>query len=147
MKSPREILLGHHRAMAPKLDVMRMALMSKVNAAGAQAPGLADGSPSLWLHCVKTLWRELIFPSRRIWTGLAAIWLLIFIINLSQRGPVSGVTGQPLQPGGGMMSWQTQQRWMDELLVDRSSPPKSDPRYGAPKPRTQTHEVGRQIVG
>jgi anti-sigma factor RsiW len=27
-------------------------------------------------------WRQLIWPSRRIWTGLAGVWLLILVVNL-----------------------------------------------------------------
>jgi len=95
-----------------------------------------------WLRCSTHLWRELILPSRRIWAGLAAVWLLLLIINLSQRDPVSGVTGQPVHAPAVTMSWQLQQRWMDELLADRSPSPEADrPRTAPSRPRTEEHEI------
>jgi len=41
-----------------------------------------------------------------------------------------------------MLSWQVQQRWMDELLADRSVPPTADrPRMMPPRPRTEENEL------
>jgi len=85
------------------------------------------------------LWLELIWPCRRIWTGLAAVWVLLFIVDFSQRDNVSGATGQPARSGEVIMSLQAQQRWMNELLADRSAPPETDrSRNFAPKPRSET---------
>jgi hypothetical protein len=82
---------------------------------------------------------ELIWPCRRIWTGLAAVWVLLFIVDFSQRDNVSGVTGKPARSGEVIMSLQAQQRWMNELLADRSAPPETDrSRNFAPKPRSET---------
>ena len=58
-----------------------------------------------------------------------------------QRDPVSSVTGQPVRSPAVMMSWQVQQRWMDELLADRSASPAADrPRNVPPRPRTEENE-------
>jgi anti-sigma factor RsiW len=83
-------------------------------------------------------WQQLIWPSRRIWAGLAAAWLALVVVNVSQRDNASSVTGKTFRPGAAMMSLQVQQRWMNELLVDRSAPPAAErPQNLAPKPHTQ----------
>lgn len=137
MKTPRELLLTRHRDAGPRLDAIRHSVI-------AQQPGLEKAEkPSLNISFPlpgfpHRLWRELVLPSRRIWTALAAVWLLLAIINISQRDTVSSVTGKPVHSPAVMMSWQTQQRLMNELLVDRATPPDADrPREVAPQPRTE----------
>ena len=142
MKTPREILLARHRAAVPRLDVMREAVVSGFDAQPAQPRPWAAGFWSLWLCVPNTLWRELILPSRRIWSGLAAVWLLLFILNVSQSDPAGGVASQPRRAPAVMLSWQVQQRWMDELLADRSAPPEADrPRTLPPRPRTEENKM------
>ena len=131
MKSPRKILLEQHQAATPKLDAVRNSVIN------AELRG-AEISPNWGVLC----WRELIFPCRRIWTGLAAVWVLLFIVNFSQRDNLSGVTGKTARSGEVSMSLQAQQRWMNELLADRSAPPEADhPRNLTPKPRTEKSET------
>jgi hypothetical protein len=143
MKTPREILLEQHRSAAPKLDAIRREVLAE-----KVTPARAGGSGALaavWLNWPVVLWRELIWPCRRIWTGLAAVWVLLFIVDFSQRDNVSGVTGKPARSGEVIMSLQAQQRWMNEPLADRSAPPETDrSRNFAPKPRSET--LGTAIV-
>ncbi len=134
MKTPRDILLDHHRRLEPKLDAIRR---TAVAAAGDRrtpavpAPFGVFNWPMVW-------WRELILPNRRLWSGLATIWVLLLLINVSQRDPVSSVTGKPASAPALMMSWQVQQRWMNELLAERAQPPEMEPpRNVAPRPRTE----------
>lgn len=139
MKTPREILLERHRAAAPKLEAIRRAVVAEeLNNQGTkeQSSGL---DLVAWLPvCSKVLWRELVLPSQRIWASLTAVWLLIIAVNFSQRDPVSSVSGRPVGSPAVMMSWQVQQRWVNELLADRSLPPEAErPRNFAPKPRTE----------
>jgi hypothetical protein len=138
MKTPREILLEQHHSAAPKLDAIRREVVAELNNKDAKTQSWADCLASWCLGCSKQLWLELIFPCRRIWSGLAVTWVLIFIVNLSQRDNVSSVTGKTVRSGEMIMSLQAQQRWMNELFADRSSPPDADhPRNFAPKPRTE----------
>jgi len=142
MKTPREILLARHQAAEPKLDAIRHSVVSQLNHPDAKAQSWAADLASVCLRCLTTPWRELILPSRRIWTGLAAVWILIFVINVSQRDNVSSITGQPVRSTAATMSWQAQQRWMNELLADRSMPPEVDrPRNAVPKPRTEKYKM------
>ena len=146
MKTPREILTAQHRAAEPKLDAIRAGVLAAEFKAGPASSmsrledggKLETGATSFFL----LIWRELILPSRRIWAGLAAAWLLLFIVNVSQRDTVSSVTGRPVRSQAVMMSWQAQQRWMNELLADRSLSPEADrPKNSPLKPRTEIVEV------
>jgi hypothetical protein len=140
MKTPREILLARHGAATPQLDAIRDAVVNDLSPApgGAWSANLAAAC----LRLLTTPWRELVLPARRTWTALAAVWVLLFLINLSQRNPVSSVTGRPARPQPVMMSWQAQQRWLNELLTDRAAPADADrPRNTAPRPRTENGET------
>jgi hypothetical protein len=145
MKTPREILLEQHRSAAPKLDAIRREVVGGLNNKGAKAQSRATDFAASLLGCSNKLWQELIWPCRRIWTGLAVVWVLLFIVDFSQRDNVSGVTGKPARSGEVIMSLQAQQRWMNEPLADRSAPPETDrSRNFAPKPRSET--LGTAIV-
>jgi hypothetical protein len=114
MKTPREILLARHRAMEPKLDAIRQSVV--ISMRDRHGASEARGRSSLTAAAIlQTLLRELILPSRRVWTGLAAVWLVIVIVNFSQRDyqPAGKVLPLPA-----MMSFNEQQRLLNELLAD-----------------------------
>lgn len=141
MKTPREILMSHHRTAETKLDSVRNLVIAKE--LGDQEAGMPSwNAPALLLWIPNKFWRELVLPSRRIWTGLAAVWLLLAIINISQRDSLSSVTGKPVHSPAVMMSWQDQQRLMNELIADRVTSPEADrPRNVTPRPRTEDCEI------
>jgi hypothetical protein len=142
MKTPREILLERHRAAEPKLDAIRQEVVRELNNEATKEQSSFAAFVAWLLCCFKIFWRELILPSRRIWTGLAAVWLLIFAVNFFQRDEVSSLTGKPVCSPAVMMSWQAQQRWMNELLADRAAPPETErPKIFSPKPRTEKNEM------
>jgi hypothetical protein len=135
MKTPREILLDRHRAAETRLDAIRRAVVSDLNDEATKEQSLDRSFVAAFLRCSKTFWRELILPSRRIWAGLAAVWMAIFAINAAQRdaSPVVNVSAAPV-----MMSIGEQQRMLNELFADRSLPSDVDrPKLFSPKPRTE----------
>ena len=142
MKTPRDILLARHQAAAPKLDAIRHAVMAELNNQETKEQSRQASFVASLLGCPNKLWQELIWPARRIWAGLATVWVLIFIINFSQRDNVSSVTGKPVRTVEMSMSLQEQQHWMNELFADRSSLPDADrPRNSTPRPRTEVCET------
>ena len=142
MKTPREILLARHGNVEPKLDGIRRAVVNELNNKAAKTQSWAAGFVSWCLDCLSAPWRELILPSGRVWTGLAVVWALILVVNVSLRDNVSSVTGQPVHSAPVMMSWQVQQRLMNEVLADRVAPPDVErPRNDVPRPRTETDEM------
>ena len=79
MKTPREILLERHRAAEQKLDAIRQSAVATVTDRRSVSSYISAAT------ILQTIWRELFFPSRRIWTSLAAVWVFIFIVNFSLR--------------------------------------------------------------
>jgi len=128
MKTPREILLARHQAAAPKLDAIRHAVVESTR------------RPS-HLRWPILLWRELVWPCRRIWTGLAAVWILILAANVSlhEHSPAIARSG----PSSEMMTTlKDQQTVLAELLGDHAVPPDADrPKIFSPKPRTENAEI------
>ena len=139
MKTPREILLEQHRSAAPKLDTIRReAVKAAADVNRRKQPVCQLTFAAALANAIRLSFLELIWPCRRIWSGLATAWVLIFIVNFSQRDNVSSVTGKTVRSGEMIMSLQARQRWENELFADRSSPPDADrPRNFAPKPRTE----------
>jgi hypothetical protein len=139
MKTPREILLARHQAAAPKLDAIRHAVLRELNSQDAKAQSWSAHFVSSCLGCLNKLWQELVLPCRRIWSGLAAAWVILLVINFAQREPAlsSNAAAAPV-----MMSLRDQQRLLNELFADRSLPAEADrPKVSAPRPRTERVET------
>lgn len=136
MKKPREIFLARHQAAAPKLDAIRQSVVAEeLNNKATKEQSYRFDFVAWFLCCSKDVWRELILPSRRIWAGLAAVWLVLVAVNLSQRD--HSPTGKVVAAAP-MMSFQEQQRWFNELFADRALPMNADrPKTFLPQPSSQ----------
>ena len=129
MKTPRDILLARHQSVTPKLDAIRHEVVNSQFRQRSFAAILLD-FPAL-------LWRELVWPSRRIWTGLASIWILILVINFSMhdRSPATMAKVMPSPPM--ILALRQQQQLMSELL-NPSDVPVAEPRKPyIPRPGSQ----------
>ena len=139
MKTSREILFARHLAAVPKLDAIRREVVTGLNRQDAKTPSFVSVLAAWCLGGSKQLWQELIFPCRRIWTGLATVWILLAVVNFSQRdsSPVRMVKSSP--PAAMTMTFRDQQKMLNELFADRSLPAEAvPPRVFSPKPRTET---------
>ena len=136
MKMPREILFTHHQAAVPRLDAIRCEVVTELNNQATKQPRKRANFVSWLLCCSDKFWLELVWPCRRIWTGLAAIWILIFIVNVSQYDGSQTVIAKSAPSAGVMMTFRDQQKLLDELLADRSLPVDAErPKIYLPKPR------------
>jgi hypothetical protein len=136
MKTPREILLEQHRSAAPKLDAIRREVLAE-----KVTPARAGGSGALaavWLNWPVVLWRELIWPCRRTWTALAAVWILIFIFNLSQRDKLE-LAARKLPPPSpeAVMAWRQQERLLAELIGSSGTGDAEQRKIFLPQPRSE----------
>jgi hypothetical protein len=141
MKTPREILLAKHRAIEPRLDAIRQAVVGKLNNEETKEPSFPAVFVSWFLGCSENLWRELVFPSRRIWAGLATAWILIFIVNFSQRDRADIMAGKTpsLSPQAIQVLWQ-----QERLLAEVTGP--NEPRAAQPqKPLAQRPSSERRF--
>lgn len=142
MKTPREILLARHRAAESKLDALRRTVLAEANATLAPSPRPSHTDA---FAIGLTLWRELILPNRRAWSGLAATWILIALINAAQSHGFRGATAKPAASSNMAASFIEQQKLLGELLTDRTPVTDADrPKTFTPKPRTEA--TGSKMV-
>jgi len=137
MKTPREILLQRHRAAEARLDEIRCAaIANRPMKFTAPAPGLA-------LAVVGKLWRELIWPCRRTWAGLAAVWLVLLTLQIASRDATEITSRKTPPPTGEMLRVLRQQQLLFAELVERAEPPAAEPpaaerpKAVPPRPRSQ----------
>jgi hypothetical protein len=146
MKTPRDILLARHQAAMPKLDTIRHDVLNAEFKVG-QASRLSLISlffqmETGWKPVLRLLWRELIFPCRRTWAILAAVWIALFIFNVSQRDKAE-LAARKLPPPSpeAIMAWRQQEKLLAEL-IGPSAPGDADRRkIFLPKPRTESAEA------
>jgi hypothetical protein len=131
MKTPREILMAKHRPAETKVDAIRGEVV-------AQCRETQRGARSTFKLTIlpQLLSRELVMPSRWTWGTFAAAWVLIVAVNFSLRDPAPAGTVRMSTPA--MMSFQEQQKLLNELLADRSLPLDADqPKASAPRPHSE----------
>jgi hypothetical protein len=142
MKTPREILFARHQAAAPKLDAIRHDVVNaefKAGQASRLSPsGRIKRSEPGAMPVLRLLWRELIFPSRWIWTGLAAVWVLIFVFDFSQRDPseLMARKSPPLSPEM-ILTFRQQERLLTELIGPDEPQAVGLPKPLLPQPRSE----------
>jgi hypothetical protein len=138
MKTPRDILFARHQNAAPKLDTIRREVLQaeyvrKGRRAAVPKFRAADTATLPFL-----IWRELIFPCRRIWAGLAAIWILIFAINFSQRDKSEMMANKtPLPSPDMILVFRQQERLLAELTDQKETPIAEPPKLFLPQPRSE----------
>jgi hypothetical protein len=142
MKTPREILLTRHQALEPKLDAIRHAVVGKLNNEAARQQSLRNSFVSWFPGCSKNLWRELIWPCRRTWAGLAAVWILIFAVNFSLRDR-SGPTFAKTPPSPQMiLAIRQQEQLLNELIGPNEAPVTEPQKTYLPRPDSlRTFEI------
>ena len=136
MKTPRDILLAHHQAAAPKLDAIRRSVVDQLNNQGTQEQSWPAFVVAWLLGCPNKLWQELVWPSRRIWAGLAAIWIGILILNFSQRDNSPAMAMKSRSPQM-IMTWQQQERLLAELIGPNEPGVAEPPKRVGPRPRSE----------
>ncbi len=137
MKTPRQILLERHHQANPKLDtIRRKALGALRESAGRDAlPPDRTERPSVWTW-VNKAWLELIWPSRRAWGGLAAVWLAVLAANLAMKATFQVASGVKSTPAREVVrAFEAQQRLLAELLPPVKQP-SGQPQFkgGGPAP-------------
>ncbi len=118
MLSSREILLARHRAVEPRLDAMRVAVL----AAGTRAVR----QPVL-LNALRTLWRELVVPCRPAWVAFAAVWVVLLVVNGAGRSAGHEVRPTASEMAMTIASWREQRRLLAELTSPAAPPSMNKP--------------------
>lgn len=141
MKTPREILLARHRAVQPKLDDIREGVVGKLNSSASrtaqEAQSFSKNLSSSLVDFPITAWREIIWPARRIWTGLAAVWLLILTANLSMRDHSEIKMAKSPPSREVIMAFRQQQQWLSELIGPDDPPVAEAQKTYLPRPASE----------
>ena len=143
MKTPREILLKRHQAAAPKLDAIRREIVDaefNVGQASSLSPSEKIRRPETGrMPVLLLIWRELIFPCRRIWIGLAAAWIVILTVNFSMHDHSPTVAMKSAPTVEMIMAWRQQERLLSELIGPNETRAAEPPKPFAPQPRSEQH--------
>ncbi len=135
MKTPREILLQRHQAADAKLNQIRRAVIAQM------AKPSVTRAEWLPLRALLTLWRELIWPCRQTWAGLAAVWVVLLTLQLASRDPTAVVTRKTPPPSPEMLMVLRQQKLLLAELVERPESRAADrPKVVPPRPRSERRE-------
>jgi hypothetical protein len=143
MKTPREILLERHRAIKPKLDAIRHSAVAAVCDRRISTDCVRERrSQTAATTILGIIWRELIFPCRRTWAVLAAVWVALFIFNVSQRDK-SELAARKLPPPSpeAILAWRQQERLLAELIGPSTPGDAERRKIFLPKPRTEITEA------
>ena len=133
MKSPREILLGRHRDVEPKLERMWASLAAACHRRALREGG-ADRAP------LQVLWRELILPSRRIWAGLACTWVVIIVLNVVSYEPSPQLASQAKPPSHEEMRALIEQRQLLAQMIGPMPEPAVRRKSHSTEPRSERTE-------
>jgi len=128
MKTPREIILERHQSAEAKLAEIRQ---EDLAASVRQSP---NGCPEETVAAMVVLkfWRESIWPFRRGWLGLTAVWIVIAAANFNTRETRS--TRAATQPNQAVLAaLQDQRRLMVQLLESAVPTPASSPKPPGPR--------------
>jgi hypothetical protein len=140
MKTPREILLQKHRGAKSKLDALRHEVLRELNGASDES----ERAPAFALF-PKQLWTELFYPARRIWGGLATVWLAILLLNFAMREEDPKLTRHFAPPTAQTIAELKKQQLELTQLLDSTEIESDKPRLGPPRPRSENHL--KEIIG
>ena len=133
MKTPREILFERHRQAEPRLDEVRRQALAKLTTASREKGLRQSRSEGL----LKKIWLELIWPSRRAWAGMAALWLALLAANFGMKATAtSSPAVRSARSGELVQALEEQRRLLAELLPATKPQPAEPPRPGS-RPRSQ----------
>ena len=143
MKTPREILLEQHRSVAPKLDAIRREIVEVAADVNRRKQSVHELTFAATLaNAVRHSFLELIWPCRRTWAGLAAVWIALFIFNVSQRdqSELAALKLPPPSPEA-IMAWRQQEKLLSELIGPSAPGDAEQRKIFLPKPRTESAEA------
>ena len=131
MKTPRELLFLHHAGAEPKLDALRREVVARHCASGSRQ-----------VRFMARVWLELFHSCRHIWTGLAAVWLFLLLVNVTQRDHTPAGRATSASYAQVVIPIYTQEKLVNEMFADRGQPTEAvrPPKF-EPKPRSETSGV------
>ena len=143
MKTPRELLLERHQATTPKLDAIRREVVEVAADVNRRKQSVRELTVAATLaKTIRLSFLELVWPCRRTWAALAAVWMALFIFNVSQRDQAE-LAARKLPPPSpeAIMAWRQQERLLAELIGPSAPGYAEQRKIFLPKPRTEIAEA------
>lgn len=133
MKTPRELILERHQSADAKLKAIRAEDLAAC-ARSAVEPS-RQRPPAFDLSAAATrFWQEALWPWRRAWLGLAALWLVILAVSLATGEVPAFAAAKPSQPTPEVLAaLRQQQQLLTQLLGTEAPPPVARPRLPGPR--------------
>jgi hypothetical protein len=133
MKTPREVLLERHQPAERKLDLVRQKVISKALLLATSETRQGAGMRRAWSSGLWTAWEQLVRPSRFIWAGIAAAWLVLAVANAAMKEPSRGFGKNSSMV---LQTFVEQRKLLAELLQAESKPAPAPP-APTPSPRSE----------
>lgn len=136
MKSPRQILLQSHRDAEPELDRIRKRVLSSTAQASAVWARSGTEQDNRLMAILSQAWVELVWVPRRVWSGLALVWLVILVFNAADANDSRMAAEQSRSvPPEMLLTWEHEQKLIGELLAPPG--PRESRTQAAPQPRSE----------
>jgi hypothetical protein len=136
MKTPREILLQRHQSDETKLDAICREVVAE-HVIAPQFQAVKETAPAFDLRVfARKLWEELVLPCRRVWVGMAAVWMAILALNVASSGGAPQMAVAKMPPRNPeVMAALREQTQMRLQLLDQGASHAIRPL--APSPRSE----------
>ena len=123
---------GNFKHIEPD-QIIRMRWAKAVEAAAEPAP-VHQLTP---IMAICEWWHDVIWPCRRIWAGLAAVWMVILAVNFSMHDN-SQTMAMKSSPAPEMITaFQQQERLLAEWIGPSETRNPEPPKLSLPQPRSQ----------
>jgi len=140
MKTPRELILQRHQSAEPKLKAIRGEDLAACARSTATQPSHQPKQFFNLIFVAMKLWQESIRPWRRIWAGMAAIWLVLLVLNLVTRETPRLARHQTAPPDPELLAaLREQERLMRQWFEPADLSPASHPKI--PGPRSERRQT------
>jgi hypothetical protein len=139
MKTPREILLTRHQAVETELDRIRRDAVAVAADVNRRSPTIREFTfAATAFRALAISFRELIWPCRRTWGALAAVWMALLVFNSTQAEHRQTVVAKSTVSSGELrLALLEQQRLLSEIIGPPPMSPAEPPRRPTPQPHSE----------
>jgi hypothetical protein len=149
MKTPRKLILEHHQSAEAKLKAIRAEDLAACARSAAEPSRRRPPAFDLW-NAAAGFWQEALWPWRRAWIGMAAIWVAILAFGLAARETPRTASTKPPRPDPEVLAVLQGQKQLLMQLLGPGAPPlvsrlrTSSPHSAAKPPPRSDEGAGRR---
>lgn len=136
MKTPRDILFLRHRSAESKLDAISRGVLNRLLPEKPSSPLFS------LISLPRAFWMEVVWPARRIWIGLAAVWIFILAADLDFRAETPQRTAAVASDGGTLVfAYRETELWMSDFSGGPALKKEQPSEPAAQPPRSQRRSI------